>query len=490
MSETPVPFRVRSAPSPTGKLQLGNVRTFLFDWLLAKHTGGQYVMRIEDTDRNRLVPGALEAILETHKWLGIEPDEGPEVGGPYGPYIQSERLEHYTRYAEKLISEEKAYRCYCSEERLADLRAQQQREGRPTGYDRHCRYLNSEEREHLESSGEPSVVRFAAPLEGSTTLVDALRGPVTYQNSTVEDFVILKTDGYPPYHFAVVIDDHLMEITHVLRGEEYISSGAKDILLHEALGWAPPVYVHVSIVLGPDRTRLSKRHGAVPALEYRDMGFVPEALFNFLCLLGAAYSGDREIYSREELIELFDIDKMSPSPAVLDRTKLEWMNAFYINHILTLQRVTDLCTPVLKAAGLISEDTPRPYLEQVVELVKDRIKLIPDVVELTDFFFKEPTPVPAEIAGKKLTTEEATRAIENAHKRLDALTKWEDSALEEAMRSLAAEMDMKAGALFMPLRVALTGRTVSPGLFETMCVLGRNTTLARLDKALVALSQT
>ncbi len=488
MSKTTSPVRVRFAPSPTGYLHVGSVRTVIFNWLLARHTGGTFVWRIEDTDRERLVPGVIETMRETVRWLGVEWDEGPEVGGPYGPYVQSERLSIYREHADRLLEEGRAYRCYCSPERLAELRAEQQRAGLPTGYDRRCRDLSDAERAELEASGTPSAIRFRTPLDGTTTMVDALRGPITYENASLDDFIILKSDGYPVYHFGVVVDDYLMKITHVLRGQEYLSAGAKDILLHDALGISPPVYVHLPLVLAPDRSRLSKRHGAVAALEFRDLGYVPEALFNYLALLGAAYSGDREIYSREELIELFDIDRLNPASAVFDHRKLEWMNGYYINHALTLPDLADRCLPLLRDAGLVTDETPREYVEQVVGLVKDRIKLLPEVVELTSFFFTEPSPAPDEIAGRRLTPEEALPALERARERLEAVTEWSDEPLESAMRSLAEELGMKTGALFMSLRVAITGRTVSPGLFETMRVLGRDTTLARLSRAVDALS--
>ncbi|MDP9352326.1 MAG: glutamate--tRNA ligase, partial [Chloroflexota bacterium] len=364
MTNSVPPVRTRFAPSPTGLLHIGNARTAVFAWLLARHHGGQFLVRVEDTDRARYVPGAVQVMIDTLEWLGVDIDEGPELGGPYGPYVQSERKDIYTRYAEQLLAENKAYRCYCSAERLAELRAEQERQKLPTGYDRHCRYLSAEERAEREAAGEQSVIRFATPLEGTTVLHDALRGLMTYENEKAGDFVLLKSDGYPVYHFAVVIDDHLMEISHVLRGEEYISTGVRDTLLHEALGWDQPVYIHGSTILAPDRAKLAKRHGATAVLEFREMGIVPEALLNFLALLGAAYSADREVYSREELISLFDVDRMSAAPAIFDRTKLEWMNGHYINHILSLAEVTDRCLPYLERAGLLG-NAPGEYVEQV-----------------------------------------------------------------------------------------------------------------------------
>lgn len=477
--------RVRFPPSPTGYLHVGNLRTAVFNWLLARHHGGKFILRIEDTDRARVVPGAVEVIYETLRWIGIDWDEGPDIGGPHAPYVQSERKEIYREYAELLISQGKAYRCFCSQERLEALREEQRKNNLPTRYDRKCRYLDPEEAKRLADSGQPYVVRFATPLEGTTTMVDLLRGPVTYQNDQIDDFVILKSDGYPPYHFAVVVDDHLMGITHVLRGDEYISSGARDILLHEALGWNPPLYAHTAIILGPDRSRLSKRHGALPALEYRDIGIIPEAMFNYLALLGASYSADREIFSREELIELFDIDKMSPSPAIFDANKLEWMNAYYINHVLSVDDLASRVKPILENAGLVkTEDLDEGYLIEVIGLVKDRIKLLPDVVELTDFFFRDPDPSAEEIAGKKLTLQEAQELLQKVKDRVSPIDNWSEEILETELRSMASELGVKTGTLFMLIRVAITGKTASPGLFETMAVLGKDRTISRIGRAI------
>jgi glutamyl-tRNA synthetase len=481
-SATPA-VRTRFPPSPTGFLHVGNVRTAIFNWLLARHHGGRFLLRIEDTDRARLVEGAIESMMDTLRWLGLDWDEGPDVGGPCGPYVQSERLPIYREHAARLLEEGKAYRCYCSAERLDALRKEQQREGRPTGYDRLCRNLSPEKRAAREASGDPHVVRFAIPLEGETVLEDLLRGPIVYQNAGLDDFVILKTDGYPPYHFAVVVDDHLMRVSHVMRGEEYISSGARDSLLHEALGWEQPLYAHGAIVLAPDRKKLGKRHGAVAATEFREAGFVPEALFNYLALLGAAYSGDREVFSREELIELFDIPRMSAAPAIFDRAKLEWMNGHYINHVLTLPDVVARCMPYLREARLVADETPAAYVERVVALVKERMKLLTDVAALTDFFFVEPEPAAADLIPKKLSAQDTERALRAGRERLDALGSWEEPELERQLRALAEELEIKTGQLFTALRVAVTGRTVAPGLFETMAVLGRERTLLRLRRA-------
>ncbi len=341
-----IPVRTRYAPSPTGFPHIGNYRTALFEWLAARHTGGKFVLRVEDTDRKRLVPGSIEAIQEGLKWLGLEWDEGPDVGGPYGPYTQSERLDLYRENGEQLIQQGDAYRCYCTEERLAQMRADQEARHQPTGYDRRCRYLTPEQRAANEAEGLPSVVRFAAPIEGTTTYHDFLRGDITFDNSTIDDMILLKSDGYPTYNFANIIDDHLMDITHVIRGEEYISSAPRYAQVYRAFGWEEPTVIHVPLVLGPDRSKLAKRHGAVPLLDYRDKGYLPEAICNFLLLLGWSYDDKKEFFTREEMIEAFDDRRIGTSPAIFDVTRLDWFNGHYIR-ALAPERLTELALPFL-----------------------------------------------------------------------------------------------------------------------------------------------
>lgn len=480
--------RTRFAPSPTGLAHIGNARTAVFAWLLARHHGGRFLLRVEDTDRQRLVPESLGVIMETLSWLGLDPDEGPEVGGPVGPYVQSERLAVYREHADRLLADGTAYRCYCTPERLGSVRAEQERAGSPTGYDRRCRTLSPEERAAHEAAGEPHTVRLAAPLDGATELADAIRGTVTYDNRTLQDIVLLKSDGYPVYHFAVVIDDRLMGVSHVIRGEEYLSSGAYDTLLHRCFGWEQPVYVHGATILAPDRTKLAKRHGAVAVLEFREQGIVPEALLNYLALLGAAYSGDRELYSREELIELFDVPRMRAAPAIFDLQKLVWMNGQYINHVLSLEDVTARCRPYLERAGMIGPEAEPERLERVIALVKERLKLLPEVVELTAFFFAEPDPAPEQVAGKKLSREEAHRLLDAALARLRALSVWEGPEIVAALTGAAEEQGVKRGALFMPVRVAVTGSAQTPPIDGTLAALGREPTLARLERAVAVLA--
>ena len=324
------PVRVRFAPSPTGYPHVGNIRTAMFNWLFARHSGGRFIVRIEDTDVTRKVKGAVKAILDSLRWLELDWDEGPEVGGSYGPYIQSERLDMYRSAAERLISQGEAYYCYCSPQRLEELRAEQVKRKQPPGYDRCCRDLSPEERAKKEAEGVTPVVRFKTPLEGQTRFNDLIYGDVVFEHSTIDDFVLLKSDGYPTYHLANVVDDHAMEISHVIRAEEWISSTPRHLLLYRALGFEPPQFIHHPMILGPDRAKLSKRHGAVSVIEYREQGYLPEAMLNFLALIGWSLDDKTEILSRKELIAHFSLERIGKTGAIFNREKLDWMNGVYI----------------------------------------------------------------------------------------------------------------------------------------------------------------
>lgn len=338
--------RVRFAPSPTGYPHVGNIRTALFNWLFARHHGGSFIVRIEDTDVTRKIEGAVEAILNGLRWLGLDWDEGPEVGGEYGPYFQSQRLELYREAAERLVSQDNAYYCYCSPQRLEEMRAEQIRRKQPPGYDRRCRYLGAEERRQREAEGITPVVRFKTPLEGQTKFNDLIWGEVVFDNSTIDDFVLLKSDGYPTYHLANVVDDHLMEISHVLRAEEWLASTPRHLLLYQALGFAPPQFAHLPMILGADRTKLSKRHGAVSITDYYEQGYLPEAMVNFLALLGWSLDDKTEILSRQELINNFSLERVSRTAAIFNQDKLNWMNGVYIRS-LSLEDFTQRSLPFL-----------------------------------------------------------------------------------------------------------------------------------------------
>ena len=482
--------RTRFAPSPTGFLHVGNIRTALFSWLWARRNGGTFILRIEDTDRDRIVPGALESILESLRWLGLHWDEGPEVGGPYGPYFQSQRLDLYRQVAEELIARGHAYRCYCTPERLEALRAEQRARGKPPGYDRRCRYLSPEERAEFERQGLPSVVRFKMPTEGTTVVPDLLRGEVVFENAKFDDHVLLKSDGYPTYHLAVVVDDHYMRITHVIRGDEWIPSAPRHVLLYRALGWDMPVWVHTPTVLGKDRSRLSKRHGAMPVLEYREQGYLPEALVNYLALLGWSSEDENEIFSPDELTRAFDLRRIGTNPAIFDPEKLLWLNGVHIRR-LSPDELADHLVPFLERD--LAPEVPRPIdrdlVRRLVPLIQERIKLLTEAAPLVEpFFVEELSYDPALLVPKGLDRELTRRALAEALGRLSALPDFDAATLETAMRALAEELGLKAGTLFMSIRVAVTGRTVTPPLFESMAILGRERVLRRLEQAISLLA--
>ncbi len=480
--------RTRIAPSPTGLPHIGNFRTIVFNWLFARHHGGQFVVRIEDTDVARRVEGAVEAMLEGLRWLGLDWDEGPIVGGPYGPYLQSQRLPIYQEQAERLIAQGNAYYCFCTPERLTAMREEQQRQKQPPGYDRICRTLSKEEVDERRAQGLVPVIRFRVPLEGSTSFHDLIHGDITFPNAALDDFVIIKSDGYPTYHLAHMVDDHLMRITHVMRADEWISSTPRHILLYQALGWEPPKFAHVPQILGPDRAKLSKRHGATSVIAYKELGYLPEAMLNYLSLLGWAYDASTEIMSRDELVRYFSIEKINKTGAIFDITKLDWMNGHYIRR-LSVSDLTSRLMPYLETAGLTTEKD-RSYVEQIVPLIQERIRKLSEVGELTDFFFAATLEYDSKLlVPKGLDAAAALVALRAARERLVPLAEWNREALESAIRPLAEALAIKTGQLFGVLRVASTGKTAAPPLFETMEVLGRERVMARIDAAEKKLEQ-
>ena len=481
--------RVRFAPSPTGVPHVGNIRTALFNWLFARHEGGQFILRIEDTDQTRLVPGALDAILKGLRWLGLDWDEGPEVGGPYGPYFQSQRLEHYERASGELLEKSLVYRCYCSPERLEQMRAEQARRKEPPRYDRHCRNLTAAQCDEQEAKGLTPVIRFRTPTSGRTHFDDLIRGRVTFDNDTLDDFVLLKSDGFPTYHLANVVDDHLMEITHVLRADEWLPSTPRHVLLYQALGHDPPRFAHLPMLLGKDKAKLSKRHGAVSILDYEREGYLPEAMFNFLGLLGWSLDDHTEIISREGFIKNFSLERVVKNPAVFDVEKLTWMNGVYMRD-LPPERLAELLAARLE--GDLPPAVPRPLdserLLKMVPIVQERIRLLNEAADMLGFFFIEGRLeyAPETLLGKAFAGKrsEAAAVLETVIGRLSHVGDWRHEALEETLRPLASELGLKTGDLFMLLRVAVTGRTATPPLFETMELLGREPCLERLQDAL------
>ena len=480
-SESETPVRVRFAPSPTGYPHLGNIRTALFNWLFARHHGGTLVLRIEDTDVARRVEGALEIILDSLRWLGLDWDEGP--------YFQSQRLPAYRETAQKLLDQDRAYLCYCSPERLDVMRREQMKRKQPPKYDRRCRGLTQEERAELNAKGATPVIRFKTPLEGETTFDDLVYGRVTFRHDTLDDFVLLKSDGYPTYHLANIVDDHLMAISHVLRAEEWLSSAPRHVLLYQALDWQAPRFAHLPMILGPDRAKLSKRHGATNVSEYQREGYLPAAMVNFLALLGWSLDDRTELLSREELIKHFSLDRVGKTGAIFNKEKLEWMNGVYLRR-LSLAEFVHQAMPFLDRD--LPESVSRPldedYVGQVLELIQERAKTLAEVPQLAEFFFLDELHYEVCLFSKaRVDGKSAIEAITVTRQKFEKLVTWDVGTLEGVLRPLATELNLRTGELFGLLRVAVTGRTAAPPLFQTMAVLGREKCLKRLTSTLQVL---
>jgi glutamyl-tRNA synthetase len=480
--------RVRLAPSPTGEPHVGTLRTAIFDWLLARHEGGECVVRVEDTDRARYSPEAVESLMDALRWLQIEPDEGPGRGGPYGPYVQSERLPLYHEATERLLAEGHAYRCYCSTERLEEMRQAQQAAKQAPRYDRRCRWLTADERAQHDAAGGPCVVRFKVPEAGQTRVHDLVRGEIVFANASQDDFVILKSDGFPTYHLAVVVDDHAMRITHVLRGDEWLASFPKHVMLYSALDYDQPIFAHLPLILGPDRKKLSKRHGDTAFSAFRQEGYLPEAMFNFLGLLGWSLDDKTEILSREEFVQSFSLERISKSPAIFDLEKLRWMNGHYIRalppqtlaHYVTEQLEADLPTEV-------SRPLDSDLVQRIVPLIQERTKLLSEVAGLAGFFFSaaDYDYDRATLLGKRFASDPALagQALDAATGAVRDLSSWTAAQIEPAIEPLAERIGVKRGELYGLIRVAVTGRTVTPPLFESMEILGRDRCLNCLEQA-------
>jgi glutamyl-tRNA synthetase len=479
MSEAMV--RVRFAPSPTGYPHLGNIRTALFNWVFARHNNGVFILRIEDTDAARLVGGATDVILESLRWLGLDWDDGP--------YFQSQRLELYREVADRLLKQELAYQCYCPTERLELMRQEQMKRKQPPGYDRHCRNLTQEQRAEMEAKGIIPVVRFKTPLEGQTPFNDLLRGQIIFENTTLDDFVLLKSDGHPTYHLANIVDDHLMEISHVLRADEWLSSTPRHVLLYQALGWQPPQFAHLPMILGPDRSKLSKRHGATAITEYQEQGYLPEAMFNFLVLLGWALDDKTELLMREEIIKYFSLERISRTAAVFNKDKLDWMNGVYLRG-LSLEEFVQRAIPFLERD--LPAEINRPldigYIRQLGPLVQERARTLAEVPQLSEFFFVDELEYDTGLLLGKIDKAEAIKSLQASVVRMDSLKDWNAASLEAVFRPLAEELKLKTSVFFGLLRVAITGRTAAPPLFQTMGVLGKERCLKRLRAALDKLS--
>ena len=477
-------IRVRYAPSPTGYPHIGNIRTALFIWLFARRNRGQFIVRVEDTDQERLVPGAVDSILDGLNWLGVDWDEGPRVDGPFGPYLQSERLELYRQAGDRLIAQGNAYRCYCTRERLADIREVQQREKRSIGYDRHCKSLTGEQRMDLDAEGAPSVVRFAMPESGTTEVNDLIRGQVEWQNELVDDFVLLKSDGFPTYHLAVVVDDHLMEISHVLRAEEWLSSTPRHLQLYQAFDYPPPRFGHLPMILGPDRSKLSKRHGATSIMEYREAGYLPDALKNFMVLLGWSLDDQTDVMPINVIASNFSLGRVGKPAAIFDLERLDWMNGVYIRQLATEELAAHMF-PFLER-DMPAELLPVnwQYFLRVVPLIQERLKLLSDSAQMTSYFFEENLDYSSvNLVQKGMGAESTVTALQRAGHALIGIEAFESETLEQALRATGDELEFRPREFFGTLREAITGRSATPSLFEVMEVLGKDRVLARISDA-------
>lgn len=475
--------RTRFAPSPTGFMHIGNLRTALYEYLIAKSQNGDFVLRIEDTDRERYVEGAVDVIYKTLETAGLKHDEGPDKPKECGPYVQSERLAMYKPYAEKLIESGKAYRCFCSKERLDSLKDDDTPGG---GYDRHCRNLSEEEVQKLLAEGVPYVIRQKMPLEGSTTFNDAVFGEITVENSELQDQILIKTDGYPTYNFANVIDDHTMNITHVVRGCEYLSSTPKYNLLYEAFGWEIPTYVHLPLIMGKDAdgnvAKLSKRHGSTGFEDLINEGYLPQAIINYVALLGWCPSDNQEIFSLDELTKSFSISGISKSPAIFDYDKLEWFNAEYIRN-MTPEEFTEYATPYYKQA------IPEKELDfnKITAILHQRVTKFNQIPEMIDFLNELPEYDKDMFINKKSKTnaENAPIMLNAVIEKLTAMEIWNKDSIHDCLINLAVELGVKNGTVMWPARIAVAGKKVTPGgAVEILEILGREEALARLNKGM------
>ena len=484
MAEASRPVRVRIAPSPTGDPHVGTAYIALFNYVFAKQQAGKFVLRIEDTDQTRARADSEQMIFDALRWTGLSWDEGPDVGGPFAPYRQSERAEIYRDHAGILLERGEAYRCFCTADRLEKLRIQQQAEKKTLGYDRHCRDLDPGDGTVRAAHGEPHVIRLKVPLEGPIEFVDRLRGKVTRDAKEIDDQVLLKSDGLPTYHLANVVDDHLMQITHVIRAEEWISSTQKHVLLYKAFGWDAPEFIHMPLLRNPDanKTKISKRKQPVSINYYRDIGILPQALLNFLGTMGWSFGGDREKFTLAEMIEVFSWDRMSLGGPVFDLAKLTWLNEQYL-HQLDYEQLAD---------AVIAWRLNKDYLVKVLPLVRERIKKLDELIPAIEYFFSgdlDYTPVLGEMVVPEVAAHDVAKALLDYVERFEARDGWSAAMLEEVARAWTEALGWKAKHSFMLLRFAVTGRKASPPLFQTMEVLGKEITRRRLRQAAAVLGK-
>ncbi len=490
------PVRVRYAPSPTGYQHLGGLRSALFNWLWARHTNGAFILRIEDTDQKRYNPESMANLKASLRWLGLDWDEGPDVGGPHAPYVQSERRAIYIKYAEQLVREGKAYYSYTTEEELDALRKADKE------YDRRDRDLTDVQRAAFEAEGRPRAIRLAVPLEGTTTFRDAIRGAITVENRNIPaDPVLLKSDGLPTYHLAVVVDDHLMEISHVLRGEEWLASAPIHKLLYQAFGWEETIFVHLPVILDPSgKGKMSKRKPIVDGKEYPvfvhefiESGYLPEAMFNFLAIIGWSFDAERDLFTRDEAIAAFDIADINPTAGAVPYAKLDWMNGLYIRGLAAEDLHLRLVPYLSPALGIAQEELAQsPKLAALVPIIQERIKTLTDAIALVDWAFVDADAIryddPALLVPKKMDAAQTAEILRTGAETIAQVEPFSAAELESAFRADTEAAGIKVGPWLQPFRVALTGKSIAPPLFESMVVLGREETLRRINNGLAALA--
>ena len=479
-------LKVRFAPSPTGPFHIGGARSALFNWLVARHADGTFLVRIEDTDLKRSTKESEENIKDSLKWLGMNWDEGIDVGGPHGPYRQTERLDLYKKEVQRLLDEGKAYYCYCSAEELEKSRKAQLDAGKTPIYDEHCRHLTEEEKAKYEAEGRKPVVRLKVRKDGVFAFDDMVRGHVEFQAAGVGDFIIMKSDGIPVYNFAVVIDDAFMEVTHVIRAEEHLSNTPRQLAIYEALGYKPPKFGHISLILGEDHKKMSKRHGATSVTEYRNMGYLPEAVVNYLALLGWTPKGEQEIFTEEELIKQFSMKRVSSNDAVFDINKLNWINFQYMKK-LDADQLYDLIVPFLVKAGYVDAATSeekKDWLKKVIWFMKDHIYFAGQAAEELKFFFEDMPKITDEDVLAIMKAETSGQLLRSFIENLKALPSFDQDAIKKCFNACMKAQGIKGKAAYEPTRIALTGVTQGPGMFEMMELFGREKTMDRLEAAL------
>lgn len=479
--------RVRFAPSPTGYLHIGGLRTALYNYLFAKNTNGKLILRIEDTDRKRFVEGAIENLIDTLRWAGISFDEGPDIGGESGPYLQSERLHTFQEFAQKLISEGKAYYCFCTPERLEKLKEEQQKQKLPQAkYDKHCLHFSKTEIEEKLKSGVAYVIRLNVQPDQKIIFNDVIRETVEFDSNNIDDQVLLKSDGFPTYHLANVVDDYLMKITHVIRGEEWLSSTPKHIILYDYFGWEKPVFAHLPLLLNPDKSKLSKRQGDVAVEDYREKGYLKEALINFVALLGWNFGDDKEFYDMDELIEKFSLERVHKAGAVFNLEKLNWLNYEHLRRKSDTEVLKMLRTEIEKSefrSNIYSDE----YLLKVISAMKERVSFVKEFLTKSPYFFQAPETY-EEQNLKKRWKENSPELLSKLKEKFEELVSPSKENYEKALDEIANQLNVSKGQLVHPLRIAVSGVGEGPGVYDIVSVLGKDETISRINAALKNLS--